>query len=87
MHLRDADARGDLGLGEPVEEAKLDDAALALVERQIDELPAGGPQNAQRRALRTRAEQLGILAALQTGNAEVVQPASPPSSCSAGRGR
>ena len=33
MHLRDADARGDLRLREPVEEAQLDDQALALVER------------------------------------------------------
>ena len=33
VHLRDPDVRGDLRLGEPLEEAQLDDPALPLVER------------------------------------------------------
>ncbi|HEX8101860.1 MAG TPA: polysaccharide biosynthesis tyrosine autokinase, partial [Solirubrobacteraceae bacterium] len=55
--------------------------AQDLVRKQLAELPPG----ADRRAadLRRREEQLAILAALQTGNAELVQPADVPSSPSA----
>ena len=52
--------------------------AQDLVQQQIAALPAGATGRAA--SLRRRGEQLAILAALQTGNAELVQPADPPSS-------
>lgn len=57
--------------------------AQALIERQISALPTevAGRGN----ALRRRAEELGVLAALQTGNAELVQEAVPPDAPSSPR--
>jgi polysaccharide biosynthesis transport protein len=54
--------------------------AQALIQAQIDRLDPEerlGPEGSE---LRDRAQQLEVLASLQTGNAEVVQNATPPSS-------
>jgi receptor protein-tyrosine kinase len=59
--------------------------ARELIERQIDDLST---TDAERGAgLRERAEELQVLSALQTGNAEVVQEAVPPGQPSAPRPR
>jgi polysaccharide biosynthesis transport protein len=55
-------------------------SAQDLVQQQITRLTPSERNTAQGTALRQRAEQLQILAALQTGNAELVQPANVPSS-------
>src|SRR3954452_1471854 len=55
-------------------------SAQKLVQAQIDRLTPAEQSGAQGTALRQRSEQLQILAALQTGNAELVQPANPPTS-------
>ena len=41
MHLGDADASGDLRLGQPFEEPQLDDLALTLVEGRQSRLEQG----------------------------------------------
>src|SRR5437588_993091 len=51
-----------------------------LVHSQLQRLPKAEQAGAAGRSLRDRAEQLQILGSLQTGNAELVQPATPPSS-------
>jgi succinoglycan biosynthesis transport protein ExoP len=58
-------------------------SAEQLVQAQLDRLPSSEQTTEQGRSLRVQAEQLRVLAALQTGNAELVQPAQPPSSPSA----
>lgn len=55
-------------------------AAEQLVQNQIDRLSSQERGGVRGRSLQDRAEQLGILASLQTGNAELVQPAKVPSS-------
>ena len=55
-------------------------SAQQLVQEQLRRLPAAERKSPEGTALSQRAEQLQILAALQTGNAELVQPAQPPSS-------
>jgi polysaccharide biosynthesis transport protein len=54
--------------------------AQELVEGQLAELEAQGADDAQQASLRERLEQLTVLASLQTGNAELVQQAEPPTS-------
>jgi capsular exopolysaccharide synthesis family protein len=53
-------------------------SADELVQAQLDRLPAADRAGDRGRTLRNHAEQLKVLAALQTGNAELVQPARPP---------
>ena len=55
-------------------------SARKLVQAQLDQLTPAQQASPQARTLRTQNEQLSILAALQTGNAELVQPANPPTS-------
>lgn len=55
-------------------------AAQQLVQNQLDRLSSKDKDGPRGRSLQDRAEQLGILASLQTGNAELVQPAKTPSS-------
>jgi polysaccharide biosynthesis transport protein len=55
-------------------------SAEKLVQQKLSALPAAEQGGAQGTALRKQAEQLQIMAALQTGNAELVQPAETPSS-------
>lgn len=52
--------------------------ALRLIDDQISALPESQRNGSRSRSLRDRAEQLQILASLQTGNAELVQRAQPP---------
>jgi capsular exopolysaccharide synthesis family protein len=59
--------------------------AEVLVERQLADLGASRSNQAERRSLQNRAEQLQILSSLQTGNAELVQPATAPTSPSSPR--
>ena len=59
--------------------AKVRDAQR-LVQHQLDALTPAVRRSDQGRSLQQRAEQLQILASLQTGNAELAQPASTPSS-------
>jgi len=54
--------------------------ATTLLEQRINELPPGGGGDARRSLLENRLTALQTLADLQTGNAEVVQPADVPSS-------
>jgi capsular exopolysaccharide synthesis family protein len=54
--------------------------AQRLVENQIADLEAEGADEDQLASLRERLEQLTVLGSLQTGNAELVQEAEPPSS-------
>lgn len=55
-------------------------AAQTLVNNEIKALPASQRYGSVGTSLQNRANELGVLAALQTGNAEVAQPASVPSS-------
>lgn len=64
--------------------AKIRDAQR-LVRRQLDSLPVGELASARGRSIRQRSEQLQVLASLQTGNAELVERATAPSSPSAPR--
>lgn len=57
--------------------------AEALVNDQLERLGPDGAASADGTQLEERARELEILASLQTGNAELVQPAEPPSSASA----
>ena len=57
-------------------------SAQKLVEEQLRDLEETTNDDKQASALRQRGEQLQILAALQTGNAELVQPARPPKNAS-----
>jgi len=57
--------------------------ARQLVQNQLDGLTLAQRQSPNGQSLAQRAEQLSVLAALQTGNAELVQPASLPTSPSA----
>ena len=60
--------------------AKIADAQR-LVQKQLSELQARGQAgSAVGASLQNRADELGILASLQTGNAELVQPAHTPTS-------
>ena len=54
------------------------DEAQALIRRQLAQLTPAERVGRQGRSLRERGDQLAILKSLQTGNAEVVQPASVP---------
>jgi capsular exopolysaccharide synthesis family protein len=54
--------------------------AKHLAERELSRLPARQQFGARGQALSRSAERLGVLASLQTGNAELVQPADLPSS-------
>lgn len=58
--------------------------ALDLLTNRLASLSGGG-QSAQARSLQDRSEKLRVLASLQTGNAELVQPAEVPSSPSSPR--
>jgi polysaccharide biosynthesis transport protein len=59
--------------------AKINQAAT-LVQKRISELPPGGGGQIRRSLLENRLTALQTLADLQTGNAEVVQPANVPTS-------
>ena len=60
--------------------------ALKLVEQQIADLREQGTAGSDEgNSLRSRAQQLSVLGSLQTGNAELVQRAEPPSGASAPR--
>ena len=59
--------------------------AQDLVQQELAALPPSQRYGSVGQSLQNRADQLGVLAALQTGNAEVVQPASPPTSPSSPR--
>lgn len=52
--------------------------AKRLAERELERLSPAEREGPRGEALSRGAEKLGILASLQTGNAELVQPASPP---------
>ena len=54
--------------------------ARTLVERQLKDLPQREQEGLRGQALVDRSESLGILASLQTGNAELVERATPPAS-------
>ena len=54
--------------------------AVALVRRNLDELTPNQRTGREGRNLREQVEELRVLAALQTGNAELVQPAAAPRS-------
>lgn len=54
--------------------------AVTLVEQRINELPPGGGGDIRRSLLENRLTALQTLSDLQTGNAEVVQPADVPTS-------
>ncbi|HEY5332699.1 MAG TPA: Wzz/FepE/Etk N-terminal domain-containing protein, partial [Solirubrobacterales bacterium] len=56
--------------------------AKQLAEAEFDRLPPDQKEGARGEALSRSAEKLGILASLQTGNAELVQPAEVPTSAS-----
>ncbi|HEX2071121.1 MAG TPA: polysaccharide biosynthesis tyrosine autokinase [Thermoleophilaceae bacterium] len=56
--------------------------AEALVNEQLQRLGPEGAATADGAQLEQRARELEIMASLQTGNAELVQPAEPPSSAS-----
>ncbi len=64
--------------------AKLHEAEQRI-QQQIQALPPAERDSQRGRSLRDRREQLEVLASLQTGNAELVQPASVPTSPSAPR--
>ncbi|MEA2495171.1 MAG: tyrosine-protein kinase [Thermoleophilaceae bacterium] len=61
------------------------DSAQKLVQQQLSRLPLDQRSGVQGRSLRSQAEQLQILAALQTGNAELVQPAEVPKTATSPR--
>jgi capsular exopolysaccharide synthesis family protein len=61
--------------------------AEALVNQELAALPASQRYGSVGTALQNRANELGVLAALQTGDAEVAQPASVPTSPSTPRTR
>lgn len=52
--------------------------AIALVKRRLDALTPGERGGADGRSVDAQIAQLEVLASLQTGNAELVQPAAPP---------
>jgi receptor protein-tyrosine kinase len=54
--------------------------ARQLVQRRLDSLPPEEAESGAARELQTRAEQLDIVSSLQTGNAELAEPAAVPSS-------
>ena len=56
--------------------------SLDLVRSQFRALDPQAKAGEEGRSLKSRGDQLAILASLQTGNAELVQPASPPQSAS-----
>ena len=56
------------------------DQATTLLQKRISELPPGGGGDVRRSLLQNRLTALETLADLQTGNAEVVQPADVPTS-------
>lgn len=64
-----------------IDQARVD-AARALVERQLAELPSTQRSGPRGQSLLDRSESLRILGSLQTGNAELVERASPPASAS-----
>lgn len=72
-------AREYVAFRREADRAKIRDAR-ELVTRELDELPRRELPSQRGRSLRERSEQLQVLAALQTGNAEQVERARPPSS-------
>jgi succinoglycan biosynthesis transport protein ExoP len=62
-------------------------AAVQLVQRQLDRLPPEELASPSGRSLRQRLQELQIVTALQTGNAEQVEVAKPPTSPSSPRSR
>lgn len=59
--------------------------AISLMRRQLDALSPAQRSGPDGRSVKERVEQLQILASLQTGNAELVQPADPPRRASSPR--
>jgi polysaccharide biosynthesis transport protein len=60
-------------------------SAQQLLQERLAQLPPADSASSIGAALRERSSQLDVLASLQTGNAELVQPAEPPSSPSSPR--
>ena len=79
--LANAFAQEYIGFRRDADRSKIQ-AAQQLVQRQISQIPSSQRTGAQYRELRGNAEQLQILASLQTGNAELVQPADVPTTAS-----
>jgi capsular exopolysaccharide synthesis family protein len=72
-------AREFIGFRREADRAKINQA-LTLSEREFAGMPPSQQRDVQGKLLRQRINQLETLQALQTGNAELVQPATPPSS-------
>lgn len=77
--LANAFARQFIAFRTESDREKLRDAQR-LAERQFDELSAAEQVGPRGEALSSAAERLGVLASLQTGNAELVEPAATPTS-------
>lgn len=82
--LANAFARQFIAFRTEADREKLRDAQR-LAERQFDELSLAEKAGPRGEALSSAAERLGVLASLQTGNAELVEPAATPSSPSSPR--
>jgi receptor protein-tyrosine kinase len=74
-------ARQYIAFRRDADRAKVQDA-LRLVLTQIKQLSPAAQSSEEGNQLRSRAQQLRILSSLQTGNAELVQPAVPPTAAS-----
>lgn len=79
--LANAYVRQYIVLSRGAEQAKLRQAQRT-VEQQLEEMSSTEVESAEGSALQARANQLRVLAALQTGNAELVTAAVPPSEAS-----
>jgi polysaccharide biosynthesis transport protein len=76
--IANAFAREFIGFRRDVDRAKIH-SAQAVVERRLDLLSPAARSGVEGRLLQERAQDLEVLASLQTGTAELVQRASPPS--------
>jgi polysaccharide biosynthesis transport protein len=72
--IANAFAREYIAFRRAADQAKIRQAQR-LVQNDVDRLPAGQKNSARARTLRDQISQLDTLASLQTGNAELVQPA------------
>ena len=72
-------ARQYIAFRREADRSKVSEAG-SLVKRQLDALPTSERAGRRGASLRNQSEQLDLLSALQTGNAELVQPAEVPSS-------
>lgn len=79
--IANAWANAYIGVRRDADRGKISEAQR-LIARTIAGLPPGSGSDAQRRSLADRQQQLEILASLQTGNAELAQPAQVPRNAS-----